>query len=119
MGLRSSDDEKHLKLELLRLADNIDEKYTKLHQDALKLAPVAEFYRSFLKFTLGGKMEKCVAVMQNLQFLVKNGNVTVFEWKKGYKPTSVEKNQVKIEASYPPTYLNTISVEHLFLTFLI
>lgn len=58
------------------------------------LLPGIELYSAFSKYVLG---DKAAQVLPLLQYVVENGNTTVYEWSYGEPPLSLEPDPIHIE----------------------
>ncbi|XP_026727222.1 CDK5RAP3-like protein [Trichoplusia ni] len=83
-----------IKKELVDRLQELPEIYDKIGKNLKPLQPGIELYSAFSKYILG---DKATEVLPLLQYVVDNGNTTVYEWSYGEPPLSVEPDPVHIE----------------------
>ncbi|KRZ51714.1 CDK5RAP3-like protein [Trichinella nativa] len=78
-------------LELINLASNLPEKHEEIVAELRSLWPTVEHYIAFFNYVLGSKLNE-EAMAKNFEifrFIVENGNVTTFQFKRGFPPSEI------------------------------
>ncbi|KRY90923.1 CDK5RAP3-like protein [Trichinella pseudospiralis] len=78
-------------LELINLASNLPEKHEEIVAELRTLWPTVEHYIAFFNYVLGSKLNE-EAMTKNFEifrFIVENGNVTTFQFKRGFPPSEI------------------------------
>ncbi|XP_048005021.1 CDK5 regulatory subunit-associated protein 3 [Leguminivora glycinivorella] len=83
-----------IKRELVERLKELPEIYEDIGNSLKPIQPGIDLYAAFTKYALG---DKAPEVLPLLQFVVKHGNVTVYEWSYGEPPLAVEPDPVHIE----------------------
>ncbi|XP_063827654.1 CDK5 regulatory subunit-associated protein 3 [Ostrinia nubilalis] len=83
-----------IKRELVDRLQELPEIYEKIGKSLKPLLPGIQLYSAFTKYILGDKASE---VLPLLQYVVENGNTTVYEWSYGEPPLSVEPDPIHIE----------------------
>ncbi|KAL4720628.1 hypothetical protein ACJJTC_015309 [Scirpophaga incertulas] len=82
-----------IKKELVARLQELPDIYDKIGKTLKPLLSGIELYSAFTKYVLG---DKATAVLPLLQYVVENGNTTVYEWSYGEPPLSVEPDPIHI-----------------------
>jgi len=82
-----------LKKEIIDLAKNLPVTYEEIAEKAKHLQGACDLYKEFLRDTL--EKETVDKVIENLTFLVQNGNATTYQWKYGEMPITVEEPRIE------------------------
>lgn len=97
---------KYIKKELINLVDELPEIYSRLVEKIKLTKPALELYKEFNKFQVGNS--DISQLVPNLNFLIENGNTTVYEYKYGQKPVSIEIPDTSTVNEWDGTKLNEI-----------
>jgi len=73
--------------ELLTLVQDLPETLDRISQDFSGLKGLIEYYDEYVHYTTSNPKEQLLPM---LKFLIENGNVTTFQYKRGRTPSSVE-----------------------------
>ncbi|XP_038057970.1 CDK5 regulatory subunit-associated protein 3-like isoform X1 [Patiria miniata] len=83
-----------IKSELLEKVKSLPKTFGVIAEKTQSLAPVIEFYQTFVQFTVGRTSDRSsqseIEVVPILQFIHQYGNATVYQWRTGKVPESVE-----------------------------
>jgi len=85
-----------VKKELLELVATLPQTFDVIAEDVTKLSDVVEFYRSFSSFVAQRDIPD-EDICPLIDFVIKNGNATVYQWKTGKVPTGIEKTVQKVD----------------------
>jgi len=77
-----------IKSEILALARELPDSYNKIAADAKQIKEAVDVYRKFVQDNLDEGVE--IKVLDNVKFLIDEGNVTTYQWKHGEKPVTIE-----------------------------
>ncbi|XP_068623896.1 CDK5 regulatory subunit-associated protein 3 [Battus philenor] len=83
-----------IKKELVKRLQELPDIYHTIGKSLKPLLPAIELYSAFTKYIIGDNAPK---VLPLLQYLVENGNTTVYEWTYGEPPLSIEPDLMHIE----------------------
>ena len=97
---------KHIKSELIKLVDELPEIYSRLAEKIKLTKPALELYKEFNKFQVG--KADILQLVPNLNYLIENGNSTVYEYKYGRKPVSIETPDASIVSEWEGVKSNEI-----------
>lgn len=86
-------DGQNLKRELLRLSDSLPQRFESFVENLKELKPLVRYYDKFRQITVG-KAENDYVSVPVLRMVQEKGNVTVFEWKNGFPPSSIERRLI-------------------------
>nr|CAH0110589.1 unnamed protein product [Daphnia galeata] len=92
---------KNIKSELADLLHSLPDMYKEVAQHGRKTKEAAAFYRSFLGQIITGNSE--LACLPLLQYIIENGNTTVYEWRYGEPPLRIEESVLITELEAPTT----------------
>nr|SVE85551.1 EOG090X07S9 [Daphnia pulicaria] len=92
---------KNIKNELADLLCSLPEMYKDVAQQGRKTKEAAAFYREFLGQMITGNSE--VSCLPVLQYIIENGNTTVYEWRYGEPPLRIEEPSVLVAEPEAPT----------------
>lgn len=81
-----------LKKEIISLAKNLPDEYKDIAEDARTLKEACDLYKEFVIESLEEGHD--VKVIENLSYLVTNGNTTTYQWKYGEVPISIEEPHI-------------------------
>lgn len=81
-----------LKKEIISLAKNLPDEYKDIAEDAKTLKEACDLYKEFVIGSLEEGLD--VKVIENLSYLVTNGNTTTYQWKYGEVPISIEEPDI-------------------------
>ncbi|XP_022106552.1 CDK5 regulatory subunit-associated protein 3-like [Acanthaster planci] len=83
-----------IKSELLAKVKSLPEMLAVITEKSQGLSAVVEFYHAFVQFTIGGCSDNTrqseIEVVPILRFFLQHGNATVYQWRTGKVPVSVE-----------------------------
>jgi len=81
-----------LKKEIICLAKNLPDNYTDIAEDSKVLKEACDLYKEFVMESLEDDLD--AKVIENLSYLVTNGNTTTYQWKYGELPISIEEPEI-------------------------
>jgi len=90
MGIIGDD----VRKELIQLVDTLPEKFNEISKKVEELNIVSEYYHAFVNFVAQRNISSA-DVCPLINFVISNGNATVYQWKTGKVPTKIEE-QVQI-----------------------
>jgi len=92
-------DGQDIRKEIVKLLASLPESYRRISKQAVTVSEACEYYRTFVqRFTSSD--EDCVPV---LRFIIDKGNTTVYEWRYGEAPLTVEEPPLLIDVDTEPT----------------
>merc|ERR1719334_2566449 len=97
---------KMIKRELIEMAKELPATYEEIAEEIKEISSACNVYQDFMKDLLD---EGCNdGILENLRFLVENGNVTTYEWMYREKPLSVEYPSIAFDDDNETTNVDEI-----------
>jgi len=82
--------------ELVELMKDLPSVYETITAKCKELVDVKSYYCGFTEYTLGRQVENNKSILPVLSYLLDKGNTTVYEWRVGKKPVSIEEPKLEI-----------------------
>ncbi|XP_071507330.1 CDK5 regulatory subunit-associated protein 3-like [Diadema antillarum] len=87
-----------IRSELLELVSELPKTYQSIEDQARKLTDVLEFYGAFVQFVNGSDNSNIGDVCPLLKYFTEHGNTTVYQWRTGRVPETVEEVNLSLLA---------------------